>query len=121
MYSNYFASIEKRHSAPTIHNMRSDFSNINIIFIDEITRSMASASQLQMMDNRLRTIGDPLKVLDGFSVCVCGDIFQLNPVGRESCFSRAAYTYVTITTSLAKFCILSINNSKTTNRQNIFR
>lgn len=60
--------------------LKSAMERARVLVIDEI--SMLHGRQLALVDQVLRHFKDPLQAFGGIQVIVCGDFFQLPPVGR---------------------------------------
>lgn len=76
-------------SNATLQSLQAAFQQIRFLIIDE--KSMVDIKTLSLIDDRLRVIfpdrsNEPF---GGLNVLLCGDFFQLSPVGGQAMFSTA--------------------------------
>jgi hypothetical protein len=75
-------------SPATLQSLQASFSSCRFLIIDE--KSMIDLKTLSLIDDRLRAIfpASSDQPFGGLNVLLCGDFFQLPPVGGKPLFSR---------------------------------
>lgn len=66
-------------------------SDAQVLVIDEI--SMLDADRLDLVDRMCRAVKNPFSPFGGIQVVLCGDFFQLPPVGEGSRFAFNAFSW----------------------------
>ena len=76
-------------SVATLQSLQASFASCRFLIIDE--KSMIDLKTLSLIDDRLRAIlpASSDKPFGGLNVLLCGDFFQLPPVGGMPLFSRS--------------------------------
>lgn len=84
---------------------RSKYQNdgLDLLFIDEI--SMVGDELFEVVDRILRKNYDSSKPFGGVQCIVCGDFYQLQPVGQKMCFTHKTW-------SKMKFYVIDFNDQK---------
>ncbi|KIX07348.1 uncharacterized protein Z518_02001 [Rhinocladiella mackenziei CBS 650.93] len=76
-------------SVVTLQSLQASFVSCRFLIMDE--KSMIDLKRLSFIDGRLQAIfpGASDTLFGGLNVLLCGDFFQLPPVGGKSLFSRS--------------------------------
>jgi len=83
-------------STSTLQSLQALFQNCRFLFVDE--KSMIDLRTLSMIDDRLRAILPATSHLTfgGVNMLLCGDFFQLPPVGGQPLYSQRKHSHIEV-------------------------
>lgn len=81
--------------------LREHLENTKVLIIDEI--SMLHKKQLNMVDEVLKFFREPFEAFGGIQVVLCGDFFQLPPIGNYDEKSKDKFAFMSPAWVEAKF------------------
>jgi len=88
----------KHHSNNSLNSMRSMYTQMKILVIDEI--SMVGATTLSNLNVTMQEIFENERPLGGIAVLGVGDLLQLNPVGEKPVYKECKSGYGALATSV---------------------